>query len=256
MEIAHLQLIASRLIFQSVCCVFAISLPVYAAELKVMSPVALKPLFEKAGAELERATGDKLQMSWGETGGMRADIQKGVPFDIAVLTENFIDEFIKDGKLDGATKKLIARSGIGVAIRKGAQKLDLSTTEAFKAAMLNASTIGFAAESATSRYLDQLFQRLGISEEVKSKLRPLKGTVAPYMAKGDPQIGLTQISTIIPFDGVDFAGPLPPDIQLYTVFAAAASPAANPDAVKALLNILVSRTNAPVLQKVGLDPIE
>jgi molybdate transport system substrate-binding protein len=226
-----------------------------AAELKVMSPIALKPIFEKVGAELERSTGHKLTVFWGETGGIRSDIEKGVPFDVAVLTLNFVDDLIKQGKLDGNTRTPIARSGIGIAIRKGAPKPDVSTTDAFKHTLLNANSIGFVAQSASSRYLETLFARLGIAEEIKSKLRPLKGPAAPYVAKGDPEIAITQISTIIPFEGVEFAGPLPPDVQLYTVFAAAASPASNSDAARALLKMLVSPSNAPVLEKIGLEPL-
>jgi molybdate transport system substrate-binding protein len=82
----------------------------------------------------------------------------------------------------------------------------------------------------------------------------LAGPASPYVAKGDPELALTQASTIIPFEGVDYAGPLPPDIQLYTVFAAAAAPTSNPEAVRALLKLLSSAENAPLLQKIGLEP--
>lgn len=236
-------------------CFLGLSLPVAAAELTVMSPIALKPLFENAGSEMQRS-GHTLHMVWGESGGMRADIEKGIPFNLAVLTESFIDELAKAGKLDASTKTLLVRSGIGVAIKRGATKPDLSTTVAFKQEMLKVQTVGFAAESATSRYLEQLFKRLSIADEMRSKLRPLKGTAAPYVAKGDPEIALTQISTIIPFEEVEFAGPLPPEIQLYTVFAAAASPASPPDTIKALLAILTAPSNGPLLEKVGLEQIE
>lgn len=195
-------------------------------------------------------------MHWGESGGMRSDIERGVPFDIVVLTEAFVDDLINQGKLDRSSKTLLARSGIGVAIRKGAHRPDLSTTEAFKTSMLSVSSIGFAAESATSRYLEQLFRKLSISDEVKGKLRPLKGTAAPYIAKGDPEIALTQISTIIPFPEIEFAGQLPPEIQLYTVFAAAASSTTPNAGARALLDILKSPDNAPVLEMVGLEQMK
>lgn len=239
----------------SVFCVFAFMAVGRAAEIRVMSPIALKPIFEKVGAEFERSTGHKLTVSWGESGGMRSDIEKGVPFDVAVLTLKFVDDLIKEGKLDGNTRTPIARSGIGIAIRKGAPKPDVSTTDAFKRTLMNAKSIGFVAQSASSRYLDTLFTRLGIAEEIKSKIRPLKGPASPYVAKGDPEIAITQISTIIPFEGVEFAGPLPPDVQLYTVFVAAASPASNSELVRALLKMLVSPSNAPLLQKIGLEPL-
>jgi molybdate transport system substrate-binding protein len=226
-----------------------------AAELKVMSPIALKPAFEHVSAGFAASTGNTFSVTWGESGGIKADIEKGVSFDLAILTINFVDDLIKQGKLDGTTRTLIARSGIGVAVRKGAGKPDVSTIDAFKRALMSAKSIGFVEQSASSRYLNELFTRLGIAEEIKGKLRPLKGPAAPYVANGDPEIALTQISTIIPFEGVESAGPLPSEVQLYTVFAAAAPTASNSDAARALLKLLVSRANAPVLQRIGLEPL-
>lgn len=198
-----------------------------AAELKILSPIALKPVLEKLSTGFELSTGDKLTFVWSESGKINSDIELGAPFDIAILTPNFVDALIAKGKLDAATRVPVARSGIGVAVKKGAPKPDVSTTEAFKRAMLNARSIGFVDQSASSRYLHGLFARLGIAEEIKDKLKPLPGTAAQYVAKGDPEIALTQIATILPFEEVDFAGPLPPDIQLYTIFTAAAAPASN-----------------------------
>jgi molybdate transport system substrate-binding protein len=226
-----------------------------AAELKVMSPIALKPVFEHVRDGLARATGDTIALEWGESGGIKAGVEKGDSFDIAVLTTAFVDDLIGQGKLDSSTRTLVARSGIGVAIRKGAPKPDVSTTEAFRRTLLNANSIGFVEQSASSRYLVTLFARLGIADEIKSKLRPLKGTAAPYVERGEVEIALTQISTIIPFDGVEFVGPLPPDVQLYTVFAAAAAPNSKLHSARALLNLVVSPSTTPVLQKIGLEPV-
>ena len=237
-----------------VFCLLTLTAAASAAEIRVLSPIALKPLFESTGAELERTSGHKVIAIWGESGGIRSDIEKGEPFDIAVLTLAFVDDLIKAGRLDASTRTPLARSGIGVAIRKGALKPDVSTVDAFKHTLLNAQSIGFVAQSASSRYLESLFARLGIADEIKGKLRPLAGPASPYVAKGDPELALTQASTIIPFEGVDYAGPLPPDIQLYTVFAAAAAPTSNPEAVRALLKLLSSAENAPLLQKIGLEP--
>jgi molybdate transport system substrate-binding protein len=224
-----------------------------AADLKVMSPVALRPIFEKIAPAFEQSTGYKLAISWGESGGVRADIEKGVAFDVAIMTAGFVDDLIKQQKLDGSTRTAIARSGIGLAIRKGARKPDIGTAEAFKNTLLAANSIGFVENSATSRYLGELLGRLGIAEAVKPKLRPLHGPAAEFVAKGDPEMAVTQISTIIPFAGVDYAGPLPQEIQRYTTFVGAMRPSASAEA-KVLLKALVSAEAVSVLAPIGLAP--
>lgn len=224
------------------------------AELKIMSPIALKPVLTNVATSFEKLTGDRIELVWSESGKINADIEAGTPFDIAILTPNFVDALVKQGKLDGATRATVARSGIGVAIRKGAPKPDVSTTDAFKRAMIEAKSIGFVDQSASSRCLATLFARLGIADQIKGKLKPLHGTAAQYVAKGDAEIALTQIATIIPFPEVDFAGPLPPDIQLYTNFTVAASPLSDSEKVRTLLKAIVAPDNAPVLRAIGLEP--
>jgi molybdate transport system substrate-binding protein len=193
-----------------------------AAEIRVMSPVALKPVLAKIGAEIEQSTGHKLVVSWGESGVIKSDIEKGVPLDVAILTPNFVDDLIKQGKLDGNTRTPIARSGIGIAVRKGALKPDVKTTEEFIRTLMAAKSIGYVEHSASSRYLNELLERLGIAETIKSKLKPLSGPAHTYVANGDVEIAITQISAILQFEGVELAGPLPQNVQRYTVFVAAA----------------------------------
>ncbi len=224
------------------------------AEVKIFSPVAMRPVLSKVAAELEQSTGNKVVVMWGESGGMRADIEKGVPFDVAILTSAFVDDLIRQSKLDGATRTVLARSGIGVAVPKGAPKPDVGSVEAFKRALLEAKSVGFVEGSASSRYLPGLFERLGIAEQLKSKLKPLPGPVHEFVGKGDPELALSQIAAIVPFDSIEFAGPLPPEIQLNTVFVAAASPSANADLAKALLRALASPSNSQVLRGAGLEP--
>jgi len=221
-------------------------------EIKIMSPIALKPVLTTMAEKFQKLSGDKIELVWSESGKINADIESGTPFVVAILTPNFVDSLVKQGKLNDTTRVPVARSGIGVAIRKGAPKPDVSTTDAFKRAMMEAKSIGFVDQSASSRYLNGLFVRLGIADQIKDKLKPLHGTAAQYVAKGDVEIALTQIATIIPFPEVDYAGPLPPDIQLYTIFTAAAS--SDSEKVRALLKAITSPDNAPALRAIGLEP--
>jgi len=225
-----------------------------ADELKILSPVAMKPILTKVGTEFEQSTGHRIVVTWAESGAINADIQKGVPFDVAVLTPNFLDALAKQGKIDPATRTPLARSGLGVAVRKGAPKPDVSTTEAFKRTLRNPRSIGVAEGSATSRYLGELFARLGIAEEMKGKITFLPGAVQPFVAKGDVEIAITQVGAIVPFDGLDLAGRLPADIQLYTAFIAVASPASASDTVRTLMKALASPAKASVLQAAVVEP--
>jgi molybdate transport system substrate-binding protein len=234
--------------------IFLLMTATHGTELKVMSPIAIKPLLTKVGKEFSQSTGNKIVFVWSESGGIKSDIEKGVQFDIVILTPNFVDDLIKQGKLDGATRTPIARSGIGVAIRKGMPKPDVSTTDAFKRTLINAKSIGFVERSSSSRYLPDLFDRLGIAEAIKSKLKPLPGPVHEFLAKGDPEIAITQIAAVLPFDDLELVGPLPSDIQRYTTFVGVASSASSSDTVRTLLKALASPSNAPVLRSVGLDP--
>ncbi len=225
----------------------------HSAELSVMSPIALKPLLAKVAEDIENS-GTKLSISWGESATIKSDIEKGTAFDIAILTPNFVDDLIRQGKLDGTTRTAIATSGLGVAVRKGAQKPDIGTTDAFKRTLLSAASIGIVEHSASSRYVTGLFARLGITEDIKGKLKPLPGPAAPFVAKGDAEIAITQISAIVPFEGVELAGPLPKEIQLYTTFTAAARPIANLELANSVLKALVSPEHSSLLKKIGLEP--
>ena len=224
-----------------------------AMDIKVLSPVALKPVLAKVAPEFERSTGNKLVISWGESGSIKADVEKGVPFDIAVMTPNFADDLVKQGKLDGETKTPVARSGIGVAIRRGAPKPDVSTTEAFKRTLLDAKAIGVVEHSASSRYFDELVKRLGIADAVKDKIKLLGGPAVDYVSKGEPELAISQIGAIVPFESIELAGPLPAELQRYTVFVAT-TPLNSAPAVRAFLKLLVSPAVTSTLKESGLEP--
>ena len=152
-------------------------------------------------------------------------------------------------------RAVIAHSGIGVAIRKGAPRPDISTTEAFKRTLLNAKSIGFTASGATGAYLKTLFERLGIDAELNSKLKPLPGAAGEAAAKGNVEIGMTQISEILPYAGAELVGPLPADIQSYTYFSAAVAVASKEaDAAKAFIKFLAAPPALTVIKAKGMEP--
>jgi molybdate transport system substrate-binding protein len=242
-----------KLLIGTSICLVAFTSAINAAEIKVLSPVALKHVFEAVAPEFERTTGNKLIITWGESGGIKIDVEKGSPFDVAFLTQGFVDELIKQGKLDGTTRTPVARSGIGIIIRKGAPKPDVSTTEAFKKTLLAAKSIGFVDHSASSRYVPVLLERLNLTDAVKDKMKPLNGPAGPYVGAGNPEIAISQMAAIQPSDGADIAGPLPPELQLYTIFGAAARPGSGP-AAAAFLKIMTTPAAVVALKESGLEP--
>src|SRR5882757_1727482 len=185
-----------------------------AAEITLLCSNALKSVIEELGPGFEKTSGHKLKAEYGSTGPLKAMIEKGQAFDVAILGVGATDENIKSGKLAANTRADIARSGMGVAIRKGAAKPNLATTQAFKQALLNAQTISYSDGGLSGIYLKGLLERLGIAEQLKSKIRFGRG--GEMVGEGKAEIGLTQVSEILSEPGAELAGPLPADIQRYT----------------------------------------
>jgi molybdate transport system substrate-binding protein len=228
-----------------------------AADIKVISANALKTVLEELTPAFERATDHKLVVIWGGSRPLKAQIEKGEVFDLAILTAAGIDDLIKQGKLVTATRTNLATSGAGVAVRKGAPKPDISTVEAYKRALLNAKSIAYVGQGSTGIYLKELLPRLGIADALKDKIKllPLGSPVALAIANGDAEIGMTQISEILPYTGAELVGPFPAEIQLKTSFAiAVGTNAKEPEPAKALIKFLTAPAAAPLFKEKGLDP--
>jgi molybdate transport system substrate-binding protein len=226
-----------------------------AAELTALISNSLKTAMEELAPQFENATGHKLQITFGSTDPLKVRIEKGEAIDVAILGEAATDDLVKQGKLVAATRAVIARSGLGVAIRKGAPRPDLSTTEAFKRMLINAKSIAYTEKGLTGIYLKGLFQRLGIANELTAKTKDTSAVAA--VAKGEAEIGVTQASEILPAAGVDFAGPLPSEIQSYTILPGAiVTGAKQADAAKVLLKFLASPEAARVMKAKGLEPAD
>jgi molybdate transport system substrate-binding protein len=228
-----------------------------AAEIKVLSSNAVKSLLEELAPQIEKATNNKIAFTFDTAAALKGQIEKGAAFDLAVLTDAGIDDLIKQGKISGATRTALARSGAGVAIKKGAPKPDIRTTEAFKRTLLAAKSIGFVEQGATGIYLKGLFQRLGIADELKPKLKMLPAELGAggAVAKGEVEIGLTQIAEILPYAGAELLGPLPAEIQLNTDFASGVATGAKEAAgANALIKFLATPAAVAVIKAKGLVP--
>lgn len=196
-----------------------------AAEIKVIAGSAVTPVMSDLIPAFERASGHKVLSDFdGAIGEMTNRLLKGEAADVAVVSGEQIDTLMREGKVVAGSRIDIARVGVGLFVRKGAAKPDISSVEAFKQAMLTSKSIGYndpAAGAPVSIYLIGLFERLGIASEMKQKTTAFKQRSERFeaVARGDVEIGFNQISEIVAVPNVDFVGPLPPPIQRYTLFA-------------------------------------
>jgi molybdate transport system substrate-binding protein len=235
----------------------AARVPADAAEIKVICSNALKTTLEELAPAFEKATEHKLTITFGATIPLKAGIEKGATFDLTMLGTEAIDDLIKDGKLAAATRTVLADSGAGVAVRKGAPKPDIATVEGFKNALLNAKSVAYVEQGGTGVYLKTLLARLGIADDIRPKLKllPPENPAAKAISNGEAEIGMTQISEILPYPGADLVGPFPKEIQLTSSFGAAvAANAAQPEGAAALIRFLKGPAAAAVFKAKGLDP--
>ena len=229
--------------------------PANAAEIRVWAARAIATVLAAIGPQFERATGHKLIVSSDLPPAFARRANAGEPFDILISGSSPVDEWIKDGKLIAETRTDIARSGIGVEVRAGARKPDISSVEAFKRALLDAKSIAYL-RVGSGIYVNGLLERLGIAEAIKSKVtRPESDIVSELVAKGEVELGLVVITQILTTAGVDLVGPLPLEIQSYVVFTAGVSAKSTaPDAAKQLIKFLTGPRALPVIRAQGMEP--
>ena len=228
-----------------------------AADLKVMASNAIKSALEELAPQYEKASSNKITFSFKAAAELKSDIEKGEAVDLAILTAGGIDDLIKQGKLTADSRVDVVGSSIGLAVRKGAPKPDISTIDAFKKTLLAAKSIGYVEQGATGSYLKQLFAKLEMTEALSTKLvlLPSANPAAKAVGNGEAEIGMTQISEILPYATAELVGPLPAGAQQVTTFTAAtASASKQGDAAKALVTFLRSASAAAILKAKGLDP--
>jgi len=225
----------------------------HATEIKVMASAAFKEAYLELVPEFERATGHKVVTLWVPSVQMMSRLKRGETVDLVILSAASLDELIKAGII--GNRYDLAKSGVGVAVRAGAPKPDISSGEALKRAVLAAKAIVYST-GPSGIYLAGLFQRMGIADRIKSKVRQVQGEPAgAVVARGEAEIGFQQVSELLPVPGVDLVGPLPADVQRITVFSAGLHVAAKaPDAARALVKFLTAPAAAPVIRKKGMEP--
>ncbi len=233
-----------------------------AAEVRVMISGGLTAAYKELVPEFERATGNKVLTAYGPSMGTTANaipvrLERGEPADVLIMVGYALGDLIKQGKVVADSQVDLVKSPIGIAVKSGAAKPDISSADALKKTLLAAKSIAYS-DSASGVYIStEMFQKLGIANEMKDKAKKIPATpVGEIVAHGDAELGFQQISELKPVPGIDIVGPLPPELQKITVFSAGiASVSKEPEAGKALIKFLASAAAAPVIIKSGMEPI-
>ena len=231
--------------------------PASSAELKVLTAGAMKQVVLALQPDFEKQ-GHKLVVDNDTAGALQKRIENGEAFDVAVITPGAIDQLAAKGNVAPDTKTMLARVAIGVMVRPGTPLPNISSVEAFKQALLDAKSIAYidpASGGSSGIYLDKLFEKMGIADAVRAKAKLKRGGyVADLLVSGDAELGIHQISEIVPVKDVVLVGPLPPEIQNYTSYAGAVSSTAKDTAAaKAFIELLAGPAGSAVLREKGMD---
>jgi len=235
---------------------FLLSGMAHAAEIKVLSTQATEEAYKELAPQFEKASGHKVTTVFTGTLDALRRLSNGETYDLLIMARQQIDELSQTGKVVAGSRTDIAKSGVGVAVGKGKPKPDISSVDALKKTLLNAKSVGYST-GPSGIYVITMFQKLGIADEIKGKLKqtPTGVFVGSIIANGEVEIGFQQVSELSFFPGIDYVGPLPADVQLITVFSAGiAAGAKQVDGAKSLVSFITAPAAGAVFKKHALDP--
>ena len=229
--------------------------PAPAAEITVLAGMGVISGVTDLAPAYERLTGHSVVVRFEQTAAMNEKINSGAPTDIAALQPEQVDNLIKQGKMVAGTKTNFAQAGVGVTVKAGASRPDISTVEAFKNSMIKANSIGYS-QGGSGIIAAKVMEKLGIADQLKAKTKFINGApVAEVVAKGDVEIGLQQINVIIPVEGADYIGPLPKELQDTVRFSAGVlTVSKQKELAKAFLNFIASADAGPLLRRSAMEP--
>jgi molybdate transport system substrate-binding protein len=228
----------------------------HAAEIRVLSTQATEQAYRELMPQFEKASGHKVTTVFTGTLDANKRLAAGETYDLLIMSAPSIEEHIKTGKVLASSRVDLAKSGVGVGVKAGAPKPDISTTEALKRTLSAAKSIGYST-GPSGIYMIGVFQRMGIADEIKHKLKqtPTGVFVGSIIANGEAEIGFQQVSELSHFAGVDYVGPLPAEIQQFTIFSSGIiAGAKEADAAKALVNFITAPAAAAAFKRIGMEP--
>jgi len=228
-----------------------------AAEIKVLSGFGMRTVMTDLGPKFERATGHALKITYGTAGPIVKRVQEGEAVDVILLNQPAIQRLVGDGKAGADNVTSILRSVVGLAVRRGAPKPDISSPEALKRTLLAAKSISYVPGGVSGIHFAKVLDRLGIAGEMKSKtVFPKSVDVGVLVANDEAEIGVQQIQELVSFPGIEVVGPLPGELQLINVISAAImADAKDVAASKALIDFLRSPEAGAVIRAKGMEPV-
>ena len=239
-----------------------VAVPVRADEIRVMTSGAFTEAYLAIAEQFQKATHHKVITTLGASMGGAPDsipvrLDRGEPVDVVIVIETAFEPLISRGHVVPDTRVQLARSTIGVAVRKGAPKPDISSVAALRQTLLRATSIAYSASASGTYISGELFARLGIADQVKGKSKRIESErVGAVVARGEAELGFQQISELLPIEGIDLVGPLPAEVQQVSIVSAAiATRSASKAAAKALIDFLASPAATATIRRTGLEPI-
>lgn len=226
-----------------------------AADITVLATPGIKDAYGELVSQFEKSANHKVKTTWAGTVDVLKRIKAGEVFDAVLLASDSLEELVDTSKVMAGSTSDIARSLVGVAVKAGAPKPDISTADAVKKTLAAAKSVAISS-GPSGVYLNGLFERLGIMSDLKPKLKvmPPGSNCGDAVAKGEAEIGFQQVSELIHCPGVTFLGPLPAELQKVTIFSGGVPVTSRePDAARAFLQFLAAPEHQAVLRKHGLD---
>ena len=224
-----------------------------AAEIRVLSTVGMQPATAELFAQFERETGHKIVVTYGLAAVLGKSFLDGAPADVLILTGPIVENLATQGKVVPGSKVDIARSGVGIGVKAGAPRPDISTADALKSTVLAAKSVGYSKEGASGVAFARALERLGIAEQVRAKYKDTGTKAGEMVVAGEIELGAAQIPELMAVPGVDVVGPLPAELQTVTIFSVGlATEAKEADAAKAFIQFLAGPAAAPVYKAKGL----
>lgn len=237
-----------------------------ANELKVLSAIAVRPALQELAPAFETASKHKLKIEYATAGAVAQKIEADDELDVVILTQPLVAKLVKQAKIVGGTTKVLARAEIGLAVKKGAKKPDISSPEALKQALLNAKSLAYgdpASGGAVSAHIGKVVEKLGIADALKPKTRLMPAATGPgvppigqALQRGDVEIGMGSVGTLSQIEGIEVVGPLPADLQSPELVFVAGSPQGSeqPVPAKAFIDFLAGPKAKEVYKAKGLQP--
>jgi molybdate transport system substrate-binding protein len=225
-------------------------------EIDALVTMGVREVYHELVPQFEAASGHKIMTSWTGTVDLMKRMTAGETHDVIFVVSTAVDELIRLGKVVPGSRADLASSGIGIAVKAGAPRPDVSSAAALKQALLTARTVGYSS-GPSGIYIDGMLERLGIADDIKPKRRtmPSGGMIGDIIASGEAEIGFQQVSELLPIAGIDYLGPLPDGLQHTSVFSGAIPVGARqPVAAKELLAFFRTPSAAALIRRKGMEP--